>query len=69
VAGQTTENRVRAALDKASEEMLFIGPDHPYYSLLAELVSAVGESWQQGYEEGRHGGRHANPYKWTSPGG
>lgn len=69
VAGPAHENTVRAALDKASEEMLFIGPDHPYYSLLAELVSAVRESWQQGYEEGRYGGGHANPYMWTSPGG
>lgn len=69
MAGPATENPVRAALDKASEEMIFIGPDHPYYSLLAELVSAVGKSWQQGYEHGRGGGRYANPYLWNSPGG
>ena len=48
--------------------MIFIGPDHPYYPLLAELVSAVGESWQQGYDHGRHGGKHANPYLWNSAG-
>jgi hypothetical protein len=27
-------NAVRAAVEKAREEMLFIGPDHPYYPLL-----------------------------------
>jgi hypothetical protein len=63
------ENQVRAALDKAWEEMIFIGPDHPYYPLLAELVSAVGKSWQQGYDHGRHGGQHVNPYVWNSQGG
>jgi hypothetical protein len=68
MTGPATENQVRAALDKASEEMIFIGPDHPYYPLLAELVSAVGESWQQGYDHGRHGGKHANPYLWSSAG-
>ncbi|WP_082874526.1 hypothetical protein [Arthrobacter sp. OY3WO11] len=41
--------------------MTFIGPDHPCYSLLAELLSAVGKSWQQGYEQGRRGGPHTNP--------
>ncbi|MEV7456818.1 hypothetical protein [Pseudarthrobacter oxydans] len=58
MTGPATENQVRAALDKAWDEMIFIGPDHPYYSLLAELVSAVGKSWQQGYDHGRRGGPH-----------
>lgn len=69
MTGGQAENPVRAALDRASEEMIFIGPDHPYYPLLAELVSAVGKSWQQGYEHGRRGGQHANPYAWNSPEG
>jgi hypothetical protein len=53
-------------VDKAEDEMIYIGPDHPYYPLLAELVAAVGKAWQQGYEQGRHGGNHANPYSWNS---
>ena len=69
MTGPAPDNQVRAALDKASDEMLFIGPDHPYYPLLAELVSAVGKSWQQGYEHGRRGGLHTNPYAWTGAGG
>ena len=69
MTGPATENQVRAALDKAWDEMIFIGPDHPYNSLLAELVSAVGKSWQQGYDHGRRGGPHTNPYLWAGPGG
>ena len=61
------ENQVRAAVDKAEDEMIYIGPDHPYYPLLAELVTAVGKAWQQGYEQGRHGGHPANPYAWNKP--
>ncbi|WP_163167572.1 hypothetical protein [Arthrobacter sp. Alg241-R88] len=64
--GRAAENQVRAAVDKAAEEMIYIGPDHPYYPLLAELVSAVGKAWQQGYEHGRRGGHHANPYLWST---
>jgi len=64
--GPAAENQVRAAVDKAAEEMIYIGPDHPYYPLLAELVSAVGKAWQQGYEHGRRGGHHANPYLWST---
>ena len=60
------ENQVRAAVDKAEDEMIYIGPDHPYYPLLAELVSAVGKAWQQGYEQGRRGGHHVNPYLWRT---
>ena len=69
MTGPAGENQVRAALDKASDEMIFIGPDHPYYPLLAELVSAVGKSWQQGYDHGRRGGDDANPYTWNSAAG
>ncbi|MCU1567935.1 MAG: hypothetical protein JWQ56_2872 [Pseudarthrobacter sp.] len=67
MSGPGDENQVRAAVDKAEDEMIYIGPDHPYYPLLAELVAAVGKAWQQGYEQGRHGGPHANPYAWNSP--
>jgi hypothetical protein len=67
MTGRFTDNAVRAAVDKAEDEMIFIGPDHPYYPLLAELVSAVGKAWQQGYEQGRSGGQHPNPYTWTGP--
>ncbi len=65
--GNTAENQVRAAVDKAEEEMIYIGPDHPYYPLLAELVSAIGKAWQQGYEHGRLGGHQPNPYVWIVP--
>jgi hypothetical protein len=67
MSGPVEENLVRAAVDKAGDEMIFIGPDHPYYPLLAELVAAVGKAWQQGYEQGRRGGNHPNPYTWNSP--
>jgi hypothetical protein len=61
MSGPVEENLVRVAVDKAEDEMIFIGPDHPYYPLLAELVAAVGKAWQQGYEEGQNG-VHPNPY-------
>lgn len=64
--GGTGIDQVRAALDRATDEMIFIGPDHPYYQLLADLVSAVGNAWQQGYDQGRQG-RQANPYTWKHP--
>jgi hypothetical protein len=67
MSGLAEENPVRAAVDKGEDEMIFIGPDHPYYPLLAELVAAVGKAWQQGYEQGRHGGKSSNPYAWNSP--
>lgn len=54
---------------KAWDEMICIGPDHPYYSLLAELVSAVGKSWQQRYDHGRRGSPDTNPYSWAGPEG
>jgi hypothetical protein len=57
-------NTVRAAVEKAREEMLFIGPDHPYYPLLAEMVTAVERAWQQGYDAQRNGKPKSNPYSW-----
>lgn len=42
-------NTVRAAVEKAREEMLFIGPDHPYYPLLAEMVTAVERACVNGH--------------------
>jgi hypothetical protein len=57
-------NTVQAAVEKAREEMLFIGPDHPYYPLLAEMVTAVETAWQQGYDAHRTGRPKSNPYSW-----
>lgn len=68
MTGVPASNPVRAALDKAEDEMIYIGPDHPYYPLLAELAAAVGHAWQQGFEAGRAGGQHPNPYTWSSAG-
>jgi hypothetical protein len=65
MAGTAAENPVRAAVDRAADEMIYIGPDHPYYPLLADLVSAVGKAWQQGFEQGRRGGHEPNPYTWA----
>ena len=65
MAGTAAENQVRAAVDRAADEMIYIGPDHPYYPLLADLVSAVGKAWQQGFEQGRRGGHEPNPYMWA----
>jgi len=59
-------DQIRAVLDRARDEMIFIGPDHPYYPLLADLVSAVGNAWQQGYDQGNRG-RQVNPYTWSWP--
>jgi hypothetical protein len=64
--GMTARNDIREIIDRAREEMIFIGPDHPYYPLLAGLVSAIGGAWQQGYDHHRSGGADANPYRWTS---
>jgi hypothetical protein len=57
-------NAVQEAIEKAREEMLFIGPDHPYYPLLAEMVTAVEEAWRQGYDAHRAGRSNTNPYSW-----
>jgi hypothetical protein len=59
------ETKIRAVIDKAREEMIFVGPDHPYYALLADLVSAVESAWQQGYAHRCTGGANHNPYSWT----
>ncbi|GAB13784.1 hypothetical protein ARGLB_048_00080 [Arthrobacter globiformis NBRC 12137] len=58
-------NTVQAAVEKAREEMLFIGPDHPYYRLLAELVTAVETAWQQGYDAHRTGRHNPTPIAGT----
>jgi hypothetical protein len=63
--GPCTDNQVRAVLDRAPDEMIYIGPDHPYYPLLADLVSAVGDAWQQRFEQGRLGSHRPNPYTWA----
>ena len=68
MTGSAGENQVRGAVDRATDEMIYIGPDHPYYPLLADLVTAVGNAWQQGYEQGRRGGHGPNPYKWGQSG-
>jgi hypothetical protein len=63
-AGDTLLNMSRHILDvlvRAEEEMIFLGPDHPSYALLADLVSSVRTAWQEGYESGGHGAA-ANPY-------
>ncbi|MET3934434.1 hypothetical protein [Arthrobacter sp. OAP107] len=65
MSSPATENEVRAAVDRATDEMIYIGPDHPYYPLLAGLVSAVGKAWQQGFEQGMRGSREPNPYTWA----
>lgn len=59
------ELQIRAVIDQAQDELIFIGPDHPYYPLLTGLVSAIGVAWQQGYDQRRAGGPDANPYRWN----
>jgi hypothetical protein len=54
---------IRNVLDRAGEEMIFLGPDHPMYELLAALVASVRGAWQEGYEQGINGGREGNPYR------
>lgn len=63
----TSDTTIPALIDKAREEMIFIGPDHPYYPMLAGLVSAIGTAWQQGYDRHRDGGPANNPYSWAVP--
>ncbi|NKX56542.1 hypothetical protein [Arthrobacter mobilis] len=57
------DKRIRDLLVRAEEEMIFIGPDHPSYELLAGLVASVRDAWQEGYEQGRNGGAGTNPYR------
>lgn len=56
---------IRLVLEKADEEMIFLGPDHPYYGLLAALVTSVRNAWQEGYESAS-GGPAENPYAYRS---
>lgn len=53
---------IREVLDRAREEMIFIGPDHPYYELLAGLVASVRAAWQEGYDDAAAGRADGNPY-------
>lgn len=62
----STVSDVGRIIDTAREEMIFIGPDHPYYPLLAGLVSAVRDAWQHGYDHCRGGGSGTNPYGWNT---
>ena len=50
-------------LNRAGEEMVYIGPDHPTYELLAGLVASVHQAWQEGYDHGRRGDADHNPYR------
>ncbi|MDJ0356291.1 hypothetical protein [Paenarthrobacter sp. PH39-S1] len=59
------EGDTRVIVDQAREEMIYIGPDHPYYPLLARLVSAVGAAWQEGYDHHSVDGSNTNPYRWN----
>ncbi|WP_458111978.1 hypothetical protein M1D88_17225 [Arthrobacter sp. R1-13] len=52
---------IQMVLEKADEEMIFLGPDHPYYGLLAALVTSVRNAWQEGYDSAS-GGPAENPY-------
>ncbi|WP_104139085.1 hypothetical protein [Arthrobacter sp. ZGTC131] len=58
-----SEKDIRVIIERAREEMIYIGPDHPYYPLLADLVTVIPEAWQQGYDSHRAGGPGANPYR------
>lgn len=60
------KDNIRVIVEAAREEMIFIGPDHPYYPLLAELVSAVAAAWQEGYDHHSTGGPDTNPYRWNA---
>jgi hypothetical protein len=57
------DKRIRDLLVRAEEEMIFLGPDHPTYSLLAGLVASVRDAWQEGYDHARRGGSAENPYR------
>jgi len=55
--------QIHDVLVRAEEEMIFLGPDHPMYGLLAELASSVRAAWQEGHDAARHGAGSANPYE------
>jgi hypothetical protein len=56
---------IQAVLEKAGEEMIFLGPDHPYYRLLADLVASVRNAWQEGYDSASVSPAE-NPYRYRS---
>jgi hypothetical protein len=57
---------IQAVLEKAGEEMIFLGPDHPYHGLLAALAASVRSAWQEGYDHCASGGPAENPYGFGS---
>jgi hypothetical protein len=57
---------IQGILEKAGEEMIFLGPDHPYYELLAGLTASVRQAWQEGYDQGAQRGPAENPYKYRA---
>lgn len=67
-AAMRSEKDVQVIMDRAREEMIFIGPDHPYYPLLSDLVSAIPDAWQQGYNSHQAAGPSINPYRWNGAG-
>jgi hypothetical protein len=58
----TKGNDIREITDKAGRDY-FIGPDRPYYALLAGLESVIGGAWQHGYDHHRTGGSETDPYR------
>jgi hypothetical protein len=60
-----SEKHVLVIIDRAREEMIYIGPDHPYYPLLSDLVSAIPDAWQQGYNSYKADRSSINPYGWN----
>ena len=60
-----SEKEVLVIIDRTREEMIYIGPDHPYYPLLSDLVSAIPDAWQQGYNSRQAGRSSVNPYRWN----
>lgn len=57
---------IQRVLEKAREEMIFLGPDHPYYELLAALAASVRQAWQEGYDHNALGGPAENPYQYRA---
>jgi hypothetical protein len=67
-AAMRSEKDVLVIIDKARDEMIYIGPDHPYYPLLSDLVSAIRDAWQQGYNSHKAGRSSISPYRWNDAG-
>jgi len=63
-----SEKDVLVIIDRAREELIYIGPDHPYYPLLSDLVSAIPDAWQQGYNSRQVGRSNISPYRWNDAG-